>query len=68
MSLDNEEEYISEFGCSAPIRFLDESMVTLSDGEGNEIVCACGEKATTTIVGKESYKGFCSSCLYGESK
>ena len=54
-----------EYGCVEPVRFLDESHVTMYD-ENNEIVyCKCGNKATGAMMGKDASIAYCSKCMWG---
>ncbi len=50
-------EYKVDFGTSA--RFVTAKMI---DADGNEMLCKCGNAATSGIIGKEAYVLRCSTC------
>ena len=62
----NKKQYeYAEFGSSMPFRFLNPSQVTMYDGDGKEVMCACGKPATSGIIGKDAYVARCSDCFNG---
>ena len=60
-----EGEYVAEFGCAMPIRWLDESNAKFCDANGQQIMCICGKPATSGIMGKDAYVARCSDCFNG---
>ncbi len=58
-----EGEYIEEFGCSAPIRWLHKTQVTICRNDGQVIRCKCGNPATCGIVGASAELIQCPDCF-----
>ncbi len=52
-----------EFGSSTLCRFMTKENVKLTDQNGNEILCECGEKATCGIISLNANLDFCSECF-----
>lgn len=53
-----------EYGSEGNVRFLDASQVTMYNGEGNAVLCACGKPAGAAIMGKEAHVAFCGDCYH----
>lgn len=54
---------ISEFGSSGNVGF---AQGRLCDENGKDLLCGCGELASSVIMGSEAYKAMCNKCQYGE--
>lgn len=57
------EEYVAEFSCSMPFRFLGEHQVTMCRNDGTIVRCKCGKPATCGIMGTDAYLAKCSECF-----
>ncbi len=55
--------YKTEYGTTQPVRFLDESMASMHDSSGNEILCKCGKPAGSVLIGKDTHEAYCSKCF-----
>lgn len=49
----------TEFGSSQPIRLAN---VSICDGNGNVMLCECGQPAGSGAIGKEAYILWCEDC------
>ncbi|MHB1059876.1 MAG: hypothetical protein ACYC0F_18540 [Rhodanobacter sp.] len=55
-----DDELISEYGSSQPIRFANPK---LCNSEGEEILCKCGKPVDTLIAGVNAYVARCNDCM-----
>ena len=52
----------SDFGNSQPVRYLPPDCATLFNGDGEEMLCKCGKKATNFVASKTCYLARCTEC------
>lgn len=51
-----------EYGSCRNIRIIDPSQIRMIDCDGNDMLCKCGNVASTGIYDKEAYIAYCNNC------